>query len=272
MREWRKLHKAILSSERLSAVSYEARWLYTLLLVAQDDAGQYPWTRTMVRTLVATTDWGYGEATELRQELEAAGLGSMQGDCFILRNGTRMNGTPTSGKGAGLPRYYPVPDEGSHREVAGKSPGSHREVLEESREEESREEEKRAAAATRVRAQEPPPSEFIRAFATGWDGRHFPPMSVHQLQELRAEITEWEARWHREPPVAVADYVLAESENHAARNWAYAQAVLRTCREWGGVPPPRQKESRAPPSRRTGVDPDNPAPLGAGLKIKSLED
>ena len=116
-------------------------------------------------------------------------------------------------------------------------------------------------------------SPFLKVFTTGWDGRHFPPMSAPQLNEVRQAITEWEARWGKEPSADVATYVLAQAEDHAARNWSYARVVLQRCAEVGTIP--ERKESpngayRQQPGGNTTQAAGGPVPGRAGAIYTSI--
>tara|TARA_Y100000310_G_C20616248_1_gene780787 strand:- start:415 stop:1227 length:813 start_codon:yes stop_codon:yes gene_type:complete len=143
MHEWRKLYgKKLSNSERVASISFEARWLYVLLLGLQDDHGQYPWTPVMIRSLCATTDWNTKRATELLKEIEKAGLGETKETMFVLRNGQSLNGVPTSGKYAGRANLYPVNEERTSRVVQEKVRSTPR--IEEKRIEEKRIEEEKS--------------------------------------------------------------------------------------------------------------------------------
>ena len=60
MREWRPLHRGIITSDKLGVVGDAAFRLFMYLLVAQDDDGNYPWTRIKRNTLTVGTGWGDG--------------------------------------------------------------------------------------------------------------------------------------------------------------------------------------------------------------------
>ena len=53
VREWRPLHRGIITSDKLAGVSDPAFRLFTYLIAAQDDAGMYPWSQTTRRVLTA---------------------------------------------------------------------------------------------------------------------------------------------------------------------------------------------------------------------------
>ena len=108
MREWRKVHRSLTSSERIAQVSYPARWLYTLLLVNQDDEGSYPWTATMVRSITVTTEWTVIEASTYLEELKSQGLVDQQAQRVTIRRGVEFNGNPKSN--SRKPLVYPESD------------------------------------------------------------------------------------------------------------------------------------------------------------------
>lgn len=145
--EWRKLYGQRLStSEKLSLVSYEARWLYVLVLGLQDDHGAYPWTPIMVRSLVLTTDWSFTTATKYRDELIRHNLGRLDDEritMFVIHNGEKLNGVTKSGGNPGIARLYP----GTTQVVPKGYPGSTQVALDETRRDETiRPEEKRLEA------------------------------------------------------------------------------------------------------------------------------
>ena len=108
-REWRKVYRSITSSDRLASVSDGAAWLYTLLLVSQDDEGRYPWTKAMVRTLTATRpDWSFDNTSDLLHELVDVELASIEDGLVILRRGSELNGIPRYSHDR-EPHQYPAP-------------------------------------------------------------------------------------------------------------------------------------------------------------------
>ena len=108
-REWRKVYRSITSSDRLASVSDGAAWLYTLLLVSQDDEGRYPWTKAMVRTLTATRpDWSFDNTSDLLHELVDVELASVEDGLVILRRGSELNGIPRYAHDR-EPHQYPPP-------------------------------------------------------------------------------------------------------------------------------------------------------------------
>lgn len=108
MRFWRKLHRSIISSDKLAIVSDSAALLYFMLIPVQDDEGRYPWTPTNVRTLTATRDWTFNDANAYCEELSNAGL-ITQFDGFIeIVRGKELNGQPSHS-----PKHrhlYPLPE------------------------------------------------------------------------------------------------------------------------------------------------------------------
>lgn len=97
MREWRRLPKGIRESSALRRVSDRGRWLYVLLLSAQDDEGRYPWDDAMVATLIAgTTTWTRRTTDTLRDELAGVGLLTVAADHVSLSDLGRATGRPRS--------------------------------------------------------------------------------------------------------------------------------------------------------------------------------
>ena len=94
MRGWRKLHRTIVTSDRMPDCSFEALWFWTLLTVAQDDAGLFPWTKAKVRSLGSAYNISFDRAHELVEELVTAGIVEWKGDFIHLVNGEVYNGRP----------------------------------------------------------------------------------------------------------------------------------------------------------------------------------
>ena len=109
MRNRRFLYSNITGSERLGAVSFPAKWLWTLLVVAQDDMGSFPWFPLRVRLLTPGTPWSLREVDRLRDELIKAGLATVKDDMVTLYKGEEFNGVPKSGRNAGKSWYYALP-------------------------------------------------------------------------------------------------------------------------------------------------------------------
>jgi hypothetical protein len=109
MREWRKLHKGIASSDKLRAVGSDAKWLYVLLIVAQDDRGNYPWTPAKIDALVRpTTGWDSDVTESLLNRLRSGGLIELTDEGFVqVTGGAEKNGTPLNSKK--WPLHYDPP-------------------------------------------------------------------------------------------------------------------------------------------------------------------
>ena len=98
MRTWRKLHHGIINSDRLASVSDSARWLFALLVVAQDDEGKYPWTPTKLAALTVGTAWTRVVTDSLASQLRDAGLVTLDKGCIWIVDGADKNGTPANSK------------------------------------------------------------------------------------------------------------------------------------------------------------------------------
>ncbi len=94
MREWRKLYSSIVDSEQIAALSDSAFSLFTLLIIAQDDIGYYPWTPVKIRTLTISRGWTLEQAQSFFCEIKEAGLAIEQDGGIILVNGATLNGQP----------------------------------------------------------------------------------------------------------------------------------------------------------------------------------
>jgi hypothetical protein len=109
MRTWRKLHHGIINSERLASVSDSARWLFALLIVAQDDEGKYPWTPTKLAALTVGTAWTRADTDSLASQLRDAGLVTLGSGCICIVDGAAKNGTPANSKS--YPLLYDIVSE-----------------------------------------------------------------------------------------------------------------------------------------------------------------
>ena len=108
MRPWRKLHNTILESERFMDMPSEAKVLFFLLVVAQDDSGYFPWERLKVRHLVASCSWTDQEAHNHAQALVDGDMASWGEGGIILRNGETLNGQPRDDRKPFLYQRHPT--------------------------------------------------------------------------------------------------------------------------------------------------------------------
>ena len=92
MREWRPLHRGIITSDKLANVGDSAFRLFAYLISAQDDDGVYPWSRTKRRVLTVGTTWSDAETVEFGDELIAAGLCVVEDGMLQIVNGVEMQG------------------------------------------------------------------------------------------------------------------------------------------------------------------------------------
>ena len=122
MRPWRQLHSQMISSDKLAVCSYEARWLWALLIAAQDDQGKYPWTVAKVRQLVSTTEWTFEQATGYSDELIRNGLSWANGTSVHLVHGIHYNGRPSNAHNDDI---YEVDASSPSTEEPGAAPAEH---------------------------------------------------------------------------------------------------------------------------------------------------
>ena len=106
MRQWRKLHQEIITSERLSKVNDSARWLFALLVVAQDDEGKYPWTSSRVNALTAATGWDRVGTDSALNQLCESGVTVLKDGFVYLVHGAEKNGVPANARK--WPFHYPA--------------------------------------------------------------------------------------------------------------------------------------------------------------------
>lgn len=94
-REWRKIHRGIIDSEKIARVSDSAFRLFTLLIVAQDDDGKYPWTPTKLRALTIAAQWDDKFINDMGRDLAAADLITCDDLGFVhIVGGVEKNGLP----------------------------------------------------------------------------------------------------------------------------------------------------------------------------------
>ena len=96
MRPWRKFHSALIDSERASRLSDSALALFTLLVLAQDDEGYFPWSAQIIRRVTISRTWTIRETTVLAEELVSVGMAFWDEDRrgIILDKGEELNGRP----------------------------------------------------------------------------------------------------------------------------------------------------------------------------------
>ena len=96
MRKWRKVHSNLIFSERAPMLSDSAMILFCLLVLVQDDEGFYPWTPQAVRSFTISRTWSFEQATELANELVAAGMAFWEEGAagIVLHRGKELNGLP----------------------------------------------------------------------------------------------------------------------------------------------------------------------------------
>ena len=121
MQTWRKLHVSIIDSERAPLLSDSAFLLFFLLVAAQDDEGFYPWTRQVVRRLTISRTWSFEQATELANELVAAGMAFWDEGAtgIVLDRGEELNGSLRKGREALTYRKRPVAQHETPQEALG---------------------------------------------------------------------------------------------------------------------------------------------------------
>ena len=92
VREWRPLHRGIITSDKLGSVDDAAFRLFMYLVVAQDDDGKYPWTRIKRSALVIGAGWDDNRTMKLGNDLVAAGLCEISDGMAQIVNGAEMQG------------------------------------------------------------------------------------------------------------------------------------------------------------------------------------
>ena len=98
MREYRKIYASIVVSEKLAKVSTDARWLWVLLLVSQDDEGKYPWTPIKIKALTVGTNWSSDDVQSLGSVLAESELIHIESPWVYIVKGTEKNGQPSNGR------------------------------------------------------------------------------------------------------------------------------------------------------------------------------
>ena len=118
MRNWRKTHASILSSDKIAEVSDEAALLFFMLIPAQDDLGRYPWTTSNIRSLCITRSWSVAQANQYMDELVAVGLVTRSDQHVTITRGVEQNGQPSNS-----PKYqflYPICESKSDESLTSK--------------------------------------------------------------------------------------------------------------------------------------------------------
>ena len=93
MRKWRKLWKNISISDKVAALSYEARWLYVLLVLYQDDNGNCQYSRSKMKSIVAgSTEWSTNDIQRFLTELEGQILIVVNDTYISIIGGKEKNG------------------------------------------------------------------------------------------------------------------------------------------------------------------------------------
>jgi len=103
VRPWRKVHAGLITSDKLAKVSDGAAFMYTLLLVAQDDAGCYPWTPAKIRALCVNRPWNGAKIASFVKELVEADLVEACDTVLHIVEGEAKNGKPNFSR---EPWYY----------------------------------------------------------------------------------------------------------------------------------------------------------------------
>ena len=107
MRQWRKVYSGIGSSEKINNISYEARWLFILLITVQDDMAVYQYTKPKLKTLCAgSTEWTTEDIYRLLTELDHVELIQINDDHIYIIDGETKNGNLYKWKS---PQLYDIP-------------------------------------------------------------------------------------------------------------------------------------------------------------------
>ena len=141
MREYRKIYASIVVSEKLAKVSTDARWLWVLLVVSQDDEGKYPWTPIKIKALTVGTNWSSDDVQSLGSVLAESELIHIESPWVYIVKGTEKNGQPTNTKS------FMVYDAANAEPMQSQSSATQRNAA--LREEESRVEKSRGEENTR---------------------------------------------------------------------------------------------------------------------------
>jgi hypothetical protein len=99
MRDYRKIYASIVASEKLASVPVDARWLWVLLVVSQDDEGKYPWTPVKIKALTVGTTWSNEDVQNLAVALTESQLICKYKEWMYISKGIEKNGKPSNSKG-----------------------------------------------------------------------------------------------------------------------------------------------------------------------------
>lgn len=95
MRRWRKIWKNISVSDKIAQLSYEAKWLYILLVLYQDDRGLVAYSRSKIKSMVAgSTEWNLNDIQRFIAELDRSQLIVMNDTFIEIVGGSEKNGNP----------------------------------------------------------------------------------------------------------------------------------------------------------------------------------
>lgn len=95
MRTWRKIYASMLESSQVASLSDRGIVLLTMLIIAQDDTGFYPWERTKVNRLtLIRPKWNAKTVQLTLKELCSAKLVEFVDDGVVLLKGSQLNGNP----------------------------------------------------------------------------------------------------------------------------------------------------------------------------------
>ena len=96
---WRKIYASVITSEKLSECSFEARWLWLLLCLNQDNEGKNWATAVKLKSLIVSTDWSVDYVlSTLMPELAKNQLATIDGNFINVVQGAKKNGTPPNAR------------------------------------------------------------------------------------------------------------------------------------------------------------------------------
>lgn len=96
---WRKIYASVITSEKLSECSFEARWLWLLLCLNQDNEGKNWATAVKLKSLIVSTDWSVDYVlSTLMPELAQNQLATIDGNFINVVQGAKKNGTPPNAR------------------------------------------------------------------------------------------------------------------------------------------------------------------------------
>lgn len=263
MRPWRKLFREHLSSSRLRSVSTEARWLWVMLISAQDDDAVFPWgdEAQLSMLLAGTTQWTVEDRERLASELEEVGLIAREDGFVFLYRGEDFNGHLRKDNN---PFYYRKPEQRElevNQRITSSQPvvalEKKKTRLERDKEGEG---EKNNSAVPSSNSKKEPVDDPLLKILTSACTRDFGAVEAGMERVLKKFADS-----HPELSIEWAEMAFDEAARNGAISWSYVAKVLETWID-RGEPGKPTKEKRYGKSGQDSSDDANSKRPGSGFE------